>query len=77
MRELYQRPMIREVIHMDHIKGHYFSSHPTLNTYRFPLSYPLLSLPLTVLSSLVCSIVPVGPDTLQTLLEAHDRDRFR
>ena len=39
MRELYQRPTIREVIFMDHIKGHYFSSHPTLNTYRFPLPH--------------------------------------
>lgn len=33
MRELYQHPVIGSGIHMDHIKYHYFTSHPSLNTY--------------------------------------------
>jgi putative glutathione S-transferase len=33
MRELYQIPIMKGVIDMDHIKHHYFCSHPTLNTY--------------------------------------------
>jgi glutathionyl-hydroquinone reductase len=33
MRELYQWTGIRESIRMDHIKTHYFTSHPVLNAY--------------------------------------------
>eukprot|EP00040_Diaphanoeca_grandis_P016001 m.82319 g.82319 ORF g.82319 m.82319 type:complete len:343 (-) comp25508_c0_seq2:235-1263(-) len=33
MRELYQMPFLTATINMDHIKRHYFCSHPTLNTY--------------------------------------------
>jgi glutathionyl-hydroquinone reductase len=33
MRELYQMPVIRSVINMDHIKGHYYTSHSVLNAY--------------------------------------------
>lgn len=33
MRELFQVPGIGSNINMDHIKFHYFTSHPTLNTY--------------------------------------------
>lgn len=33
MRELYQMPVLSSTINMDHIKKHYFTSHPTLNTY--------------------------------------------
>eukprot|EP00602_Paraphysomonas_sp_CaronLab_P005048 CAMPEP_0185030586 /NCGR_PEP_ID=MMETSP1103-20130426/17563_1 /TAXON_ID=36769 /ORGANISM="Paraphysomonas bandaiensis, Strain Caron Lab Isolate" /LENGTH=352 /DNA_ID=CAMNT_0027565777 /DNA_START=27 /DNA_END=1085 /DNA_ORIENTATION=- len=33
MRELYQHPVIGSVIRMDHIKGHYFTSHTNLNCY--------------------------------------------
>lgn len=33
LRELYQLPWIKESVNMNHIKQHYFTSHPTLNTY--------------------------------------------
>jgi len=33
MREMYQLPGMQEAIRMDHIKMHYFTSHPTLNPY--------------------------------------------
>lgn len=33
MREIYQMPGVASCINMDHIKNHYFTSHPTLNTY--------------------------------------------
>lgn len=32
-RDLYQTPHMAEWINMEHIKVHYFTSHPTLNTY--------------------------------------------
>ncbi|MEO0636912.1 MAG: glutathione S-transferase family protein [Pseudomonadota bacterium] len=31
MLELYQHPGIAETVHMDHIKGHYYASHETIN----------------------------------------------
>jgi glutathionyl-hydroquinone reductase len=33
MREVYQHPVMRKAIHMDHIKNHYFTSHAVLNAY--------------------------------------------
>jgi len=33
VRELYQIPEIQKTINMDHIKMHYFTSHPILNPY--------------------------------------------
>lgn len=33
MREMYQLPGMNEAIRMDHIKMHYFTSHPELNAY--------------------------------------------
>lgn len=33
MRELYQLDWLQSTTHMDHIKSHYFSSHPQLNAY--------------------------------------------
>lgn len=33
LRELYQIPEIQTTINMDHIKNHYFGSHPVLNAY--------------------------------------------
>lgn len=30
-REIYQLPGVRETVHMDHIKGHYYQSHETIN----------------------------------------------
>ena len=33
MREIYQLPGMADTISMEHIKMHYFSSHPTLNPY--------------------------------------------
>lgn len=35
MRELYQHPIINASINMEHIKVHYFSSHPKLNDLRY------------------------------------------
>lgn len=35
MRELYQNETIQSVINMQHIKGHYFTSHVTLNTHGY------------------------------------------
>jgi len=34
VRELYQIPAIRETVAFDHIKGHYYGSHPTINPNR-------------------------------------------
>lgn len=31
VRELYQMPGIADTVHMDHIKAHYYTSHPTIN----------------------------------------------
>ncbi len=31
MREIYQMPRIAETVHLDHIKGHYYTSHPGVN----------------------------------------------
>ena len=31
LRELYQVPGVAETVHMDHIKAHYYRSHPTIN----------------------------------------------
>ncbi|MCB9658417.1 MAG: glutathione S-transferase family protein [Sandaracinaceae bacterium] len=43
-RELYQLPGVRETVHMDHIKGHYYQSHETINpTGIVPLG-PVLDL---------------------------------
>lgn len=33
VRDIYSMDAIKAVINMDHIKGHYFTSHPILNTY--------------------------------------------
>jgi len=33
VREIYQTPGVKESINMDHIKTHYFTSHPVLNHY--------------------------------------------
>ena len=30
-REIYQLPGVRETVHMDHIKGHYYQSHESIN----------------------------------------------
>ena len=32
-KDVYQRPGIAETVNMKHIKGHYYSAHPTFNTY--------------------------------------------
>ena len=43
-RELYQYPGVAETIHMDHIKGHYYQSHDTLNPqFVIPMG-PLIDL---------------------------------
>ena len=43
-RELYQLPGVRETVHMDHIKGHYYQSHPTINPTRIIPLGPALDL---------------------------------
>ncbi|MDN5851166.1 MAG: glutathione S-transferase family protein [Nitrococcus sp.] len=34
LREIYQMPGVRQTVHMDHIRHHYFCSHPTVNPHR-------------------------------------------
>jgi len=34
VRDLYQRPGVADTVHMDHIKNHYYQSHPTINPTR-------------------------------------------
>ncbi len=41
-RELYQWPGIAATVNMDHIKGHYYRSHPTINPTRIVPLGPLL-----------------------------------
>lgn len=55
LRDIYQLPNFASSINMEHIKTHYFCSHPPLNTY---------------------AIIPRGPNTIQDLLEPHDRNKF-
>ena len=43
-RDLYQSPRIRETVHMDHIKGHYYQSHETLNPSFVTPAGPLIDL---------------------------------
>ncbi|BBE72498.1 glutathione S-transferase family protein [Oharaeibacter diazotrophicus] len=44
VREIYQHPAIRPIVHFDHIKGHYYESHRTINpTAIVPLG-PVLDL---------------------------------
>ncbi|NVK29924.1 MAG: glutathione S-transferase family protein [Gammaproteobacteria bacterium] len=40
--ELYQMPGIADTIHMDHIKGHYFQSHDTINPHFIVPMGPVL-----------------------------------
>ena len=35
LRELYQTPGVASTVNMDHIREHYFTSHPNLNPKRF------------------------------------------
>lgn len=42
LRELYQFPGIAETVNMDHIKTHYYASHPTINPSRIVPKGPLL-----------------------------------
>lgn len=44
LRELYQFPGIRETVHMDHIKRHYYYSHDSINPTRIVPKGPLLEL---------------------------------
>jgi putative glutathione S-transferase len=43
-RELYQLPGVRDTVHMDHIKGHYYQSHETINPTRIVPLGPTLDL---------------------------------
>lgn len=42
-RELYQMPAIRKTVNFEHIKKHYFRSHPTINPHRIVPNGPDLS----------------------------------
>ncbi|WP_298848945.1 glutathione S-transferase family protein [uncultured Salinicola sp.] len=44
LRELYQWPGIRETVDFDHIKRHYYYSHPTINPTRIVPVGPMLAL---------------------------------
>jgi putative glutathione S-transferase len=33
LRDIYQMPGVADTVHMDHIRNHYFRSHPTINPY--------------------------------------------
>jgi putative glutathione S-transferase len=33
LRDIYQMPGVAQTVHMDHIRNHYFRSHPTINPY--------------------------------------------
>lgn len=42
MRELYQWPGVAETVHFDHIREHYYRSHPTINPAGIiPVGFPL------------------------------------
>ena len=41
LRELYQLPGVAETVHLDHIKGHYYTSHESVNPRRFVPVGPL------------------------------------
>ena len=42
LRELYQVPGVAETVNMEHIKTHYYASHPTINPSRIVPKGPLL-----------------------------------
>lgn len=41
-RELYNYPGIKETVNFDHIKKHYYGSHPTINPNRIVPTGPIL-----------------------------------
>lgn len=43
MRELYQMPKIRSTVNMEHIRNHYYRSHPSINPFRIVPAGPDLS----------------------------------
>ncbi|KZL15550.1 glutathione S-transferase family protein [Pseudovibrio sp. Ad26] len=42
VRDLYQQPGVAETVNMDHIKGHYYTSHDTINPTRIIPAGPLI-----------------------------------
>ncbi len=42
LRDIYQIPGVAETVHMDHIRQHYFRSHPTINPYGIVPIGPVL-----------------------------------
>jgi putative glutathione S-transferase len=42
LRDIYQMPGVAETVHMDHIRTHYFRSHPTINPYGIISIGPIL-----------------------------------
>ena len=43
LRDLYQYPGVSETVNMDHIKNHYYRSHPSVNPTRIVAKGPLLN----------------------------------
>jgi glutathionyl-hydroquinone reductase len=44
LKDLYQQPGVRDTCHFDHIKQHYYASHPELNPRRIVPKGPLMAL---------------------------------
>lgn len=44
LRDIYQMPGVADTVHMDHIRHHYFRSHPTINRYGIVSIGPVLDL---------------------------------
>lgn len=42
LRDIYQMPGVAETVHMDHIRNHYFRSHPTINPHGIISIGPVL-----------------------------------
>ena len=44
LRDLYQQPGVAATVDFDHIKRHYFMTHPTINPHRVVPAGPVLDL---------------------------------
>ena len=44
LRDIYQMPGVADTVHMDHIRHHYFRSHPTINPHGIVSIGPVCNL---------------------------------
>lgn len=44
VRDIYQTPGVRETVNFEHIKGHYFTSHESINPHRIVPAGPIIDL---------------------------------